>query len=366
MATLKGIFDDTVYGAKNDAYTFDVLGRNKFGKPAELKPTASPRDSFYAMIEQWAFSLPVQSEWLLYIDDIPNPVCQAFLEKFESAHYSTRGDRNIDLDKVINKFQTTIASGGHANIMTQLGQSGKKPKNIFERISDRADEVGNLFNGKTSIGEFIGRDQKYTSGAGTSLFGCRFAESVGGLPSEKANVSYTQVPIPGGYLGAYAGAPRGGYSMLNISFKESNTSFPDFVIRPWIQRIAHEGLIAPKNPKQKLTTTLQIIQYGRSVNKKMTPARKQWIFFNACPVSIDEETLDFSDMSSWPTKSTQWIFTNYVVLNYDQNDDIMKYQTPRGPSWFERFVPGSVSNAVGVFTGDANSVTDAIGSASPI
>jgi hypothetical protein len=77
-----------------------------------------------------------------------------------------------------------------------------------------------------------------------------------------------------------------------INFRETNTSFTDLIMRPWLIMASHYGYVARnpndnqellKNPKVNMT----IVQYSPSKAGLSQIPRKTWRFFNCVPTSLD-------------------------------------------------------------------------------
>src|SRR6218665_3129196 len=132
--------DDFVYGIKNNSYRFDLLGRNKFGEEYKLDERKSPRDSFFALIEQWAFSLPTKSQWLLYIGDIPLTVSDQTLESMDmyyNAQYSDMQKSMLNLN-----IELGNAAGVGSTPLTSLFSVKKERKNLLDKAMERIEEIG--------------------------------------------------------------------------------------------------------------------------------------------------------------------------------------------------------------------------------
>lgn len=346
---------DAVYGFKNNAYTFDILGRNKSGVAYKKDEKKSARDSFFSMIENWAYSLPVKTMWLLYIGDIPQGISDDLINSLNPESNTGRKERHTkNLDELAHIFATTAGTGGKVPLTLF---SVKNPrKNIFQQASERLEEVSGMIKNVSDI--FSGKAKFFKTGGNATLFGCRFVDDVGGLPGENLGYKAVSESNLGGMITGYASSGRETHKPLTIGFKDTNTSFIDFVIRPWILGVARYGLIASNNEEERMTTTINIVEYARAVNGKESVACKQWIFFDAAPISIDDDTLKYTDDATWPIKKTKWIYSNYVLINYHGRNEEMVYQLPKGKSYFERFIPGSVTSTLDSVLGGDGATSD--------
>lgn len=158
--------------------------------------------------------------------------------------------------------------------------------------------------------------RRTATAASTVVNGNIFAQSVS-LPKE--GVSYNRVGVEGEYRGGFMQAPvitsRNDVDPLAIDFLETRDSFTDLVIRPWIIQLGFRGLIPPADPKQSIKTTLMIMQFDRGDANQPTVApkiRKKWTFFNAVPVSINTDTVDY-EKNQMTILKTEWLYTHYTL-----------------------------------------------------
>ena len=161
------------------------------------------------------------------------------------------------------------------------------------------------------------------------LVGCWFAHEVT-IPSEQFNVEGIAVANNRGFLPGVLGSNRTAEApSLNIVFKETTTSFIDFVIRPWVILGAHFGLTArpgdnsgAKDPKN-VKTTVRVIEYTRSIAGAAMLPRKEWVFQNCVPYNVSEQTLDY-ETEKLQTFRTLWTYSNYTVGTPISLDSIAK------------------------------------------
>jgi hypothetical protein len=157
-----------------------------------------------------------------------------------------------------------------------------------------------------------------TNNANQKLVGCWFAHEVT-IPSEQFNVEGIAVANNRGFLPGVLGSNRvADAPSLNIVFKETTTSFIDFVIRPWVILGAHFGLTArpgdssgAKDPKN-IKATVRVIEYTRSIAGAAQLPRKEWVFYNCVPYNVSEETLDY-ETEKLQTYRSLWTYSNYTV-----------------------------------------------------
>ena len=115
--------------------------------------------------------------------------------------------------------------------------------------------------------------------------GCIFAQGVN-VPGEASTTSREKL-TNSGYLGGQLGSGRDSPSELNVNFLETNYSFTDFVLRPWILAISRAGL---KDNNLKTSATC----YQLAKTPDGMKIRTQTNFVNICPTMVDSQKYDYS------------------------------------------------------------------------
>jgi len=137
-----------------------------------------------------------------------------------------------------------------------------------------------------------------------NLIGCVFARQVG-LPSDSIGVAHEGLSY-GGYQAPAVATSRAPYSNFTSVLLETNASFLDLVIRPWLISVGYYGLVSrPKSSfkyvKADYADVVMLAKAGPYTKMKI---RKIYRFYNVAPVSIEgeaysyaEEGLKFSNVS---------------------------------------------------------------------
>ena len=263
----------------NDPFSsaLDSLGRNIVGVGTGANPLFAPqvtqllglnlpavpiistRDYFLTQMESWFTALPMATQWVILIDKYPAGLNTSIIQGLERTDGSKQG---FDID-------------GAKNILTSFPLQ--------------------------------------------KVIGCLFANSIT-IPNEAWNVESTHVENNRGFLPGVLGGSRNYEApVLDISFRETNTSFIDFVIRPWVILAAHFGLVTrdPNDAAQaakNMKVNMHVMQYTRSrAGVSMIP-RKIWNFYNCVPFTVNEETLEYTE-EKMITYNTRWTYSNYTVEN---------------------------------------------------
>ena len=192
-----------------------------------------------------------------------------------------------------------------ANFIVQFSNKETIPTSIFELTGENSIEPRKWADSRNKS---IEANTFATSNQGD--YGILFASKVN-IPGESLGVQRVGIKesTTGILLGATVLNNRSQDTKLKIDFIETNNSFPDFVIRPWVLAASHYGLFArangsPHNVKRTLLITW--LDYNK------TP-RKIFEFYDCVPVSLTGTDYSYSESSGVRTVSTEWIYKNYTL-----------------------------------------------------
>jgi hypothetical protein len=148
---------------------------------------------------------------------------------------------------------------------------------------------------------------------GSSIItGCMFAQSVE-LPGEFLKTKYVGT-FNRGFTTSPVMVNRNEPYYFNIKLFESNSSFTDTIIRPWVILAAHFGLVA-RDHGDTIKSNLTIFELAKSgdYTQDLIP-RKTWHFYNCVPVRVMPQTMGYSTDQHIITRNTQWIYTRYQMV----------------------------------------------------
>lgn len=148
------------------------------------------------------------------------------------------------------------------------------------------------------------------------LTGCVFAQQVD-LPSETALASYDGLDY-GGFQAPPTISGRKAYENFSIIFMETNASFLDFVIRPWVILTSQFGLISRerKSPKNVRCPLISVYMLAKAGQEDPLAIRKIYHFVNAAPVSIQSETYSYQQPGLKVSK-VDFVYDYYYVTSED-------------------------------------------------
>jgi len=228
-----------------------------FGFTVPGTPLISSRDFFLSQMESWFTTIPMRTQWMVLIESYPALLQTSVIQNLER----TEGNyNNFDISQAVSILKSY-------------------PLN---RV------VGCIFAQGADIPQLeileTGRDKIFNQ------------QQRGFIPGVISN-------------------GRSPFTDLTIQFRETNTSFVDFVVRPWTMLAEHFGMKArPPGDERNVSTTIKILQFTRTYQELSQIPRKIWTFYNCMPVSVANTNLTY-DQESLEIANTTWAFSNYCVEN---------------------------------------------------
>lgn len=227
------------------------------GANIPLKPLISFRDTFLNSMSQWTNAIPKQTQFIVLFDNFPLGLNTAVLQQLEPNVFSTGFD--IDISKTL-----------------------------------------------------------LTSVKNQSIIGCIFVNGFD-FSTETLGSAAAQIPNNRGFIQGTVLTDRAAFTQnsFRVNFRETNTSFTDLIMRPWLIMASHYGYVARnlednaealKNPKVNMT----IVQYSPTKAGLSQIPRKTWRFFNCVPVSIDSRQNGYST-EKIDNYTVQFIYDKYEV-----------------------------------------------------
>jgi hypothetical protein len=209
---------------------------------------------FNSFIGQKLSGIPYSTQWLFSIDSIPATIAQNDLQDIDTQTWAIRATSDIVRDQIKNTERTI-----EGNIFAQA-------------VTLPKEEIGI---------NYVGADEAYR----------------------------------GGFLPVPVSTSRRNMEPLDVQFLETRNSFTDLIVRPWIIKVGHQGLLPQKDPANniKSTITIRFFDRGDATKPDQLPAvRKQFTFYNAAPVFCDTDTNDYQKNQITVLK-TRWVYSHYTV-----------------------------------------------------
>lgn len=233
-------------------------GLSLLGTNLPFKPLVSLRDNFLENLSQWTNSIPDDTQFIIIFDRFPSGVSTNIIQNLEPIVHNTG-------------FDITL------------------PKEITTNFKNQG-IVGCIFSTGFNLG---GEELDYGS----------------------AEIQNNRGFIPGTIL-----KDRKAFSSneLTMEYRETNTSFTDFVIRPWLIAAAHFGYVArdlsdPVESLKDVKTNVSIIQYTKSDKNLSQIPRKIFRFYNCVPVRISNRDSNFNSTNKTTAIDTTWVYDKYEI-----------------------------------------------------
>jgi len=144
--------------------------------------------------------------------------------------------------------------------------------------------------------------------------------TVPGEAVKSGRAGYTELStLAGGFLSSPVLQGRSSLRDIEIYFLETNKSFVDYVVRPWLIASSHFGLFARSSTtaaqKQNFKTDISAFFLDRTEADNFPKVRKEIILHNAVPVSVEPHTFRYGNNTDTGVRSirTTWTYSNYTV-----------------------------------------------------
>jgi len=226
-------------------------------------PLISTRDYFLLQLQSWLTTIPLQTQWIAIIDSFPHALRTNILQGLERTDAAKKG---FDIDQA-KKLLTSFP---------------------FQKV-----------------------------------IGCVFAQGAQ-LPGESYRVEDVAIENNRGFIPGISAGTRDGYAynQLRLSFLETNTSFIDFIFRPWVMLASHYGYVARPGdmPGSKdyfnIKSNITLLCYTRSYQNISQIPRKVFTYYNVVPTQVLNQNLSYGDEPSVAAAyDVNFTFTNYTVQN---------------------------------------------------
>lgn len=212
------------------------LGLDALSNGSGSIPLISFRDSFLDNLSIWHNAIPLRTQWIVIFDGFPQGLRSSILRDLE------------------------IVTGSKDNF--------------------------NIDQARTAL--LANENQK--------IIGCVYAQGVN-IPSENLTVSPAAIENNRGYIQGSVIGSRDAYANQNltIEFRETNTSFTDFILRPWLILASHFGYVARSEAEQAKNPKCNIIvmQFGKTLEHISSIPRKIWTFYDCVPLNLDTRNLTY-------------------------------------------------------------------------
>ena len=142
--------------------------------------------------------------------------------------------------------------------------------------------------------------------------GCIFAQGVN-IPGETYSTGYAEIPGQRGFVPTIYSDARQAPQELTIEFRETNTSFVDMLIRPWLILASHYGLVArPPDDPRNIKANIHVYLLTKYLPKHNPILRKHFTFFDCVPTRVGNSELTY-DRDEMDIRDVTWSYRYYKV-----------------------------------------------------
>ena len=216
-------------------------------------PLISFRDYFLTTMESWVTTIPLRTQYIALFDSFPSLLNTNILQQLEPVQGNKAG---FDIDKA----KATLTSYPLQGIV-----------------------------------------------------GCIFLDGVN-IPDDNLGSASASIENNRGFIQGSILEGRSAFANNNLAlqFRETNTSFIDMVMRPWVILAAHTGYVATKTPAESIKTNITIIQYSRTYQNISQIPRKVWNYYDCVPLSVGTRNLSY-DTEQVDKYDVPFIYDRYTV-----------------------------------------------------
>jgi hypothetical protein len=251
---LRGLFGNAggLLTGQNPIIQPQIASLIGFNIPAT--PLISTRDYFLTQLQSWISTPTLQSQWIALIDRFPPTLNSGILKKLEQIGGNSNA-YNIDIAKLL---------------LTSYP---------LQRVA-----------------------------------GCIFCNSFN-VPPESCSVESVAIDNNRGFVPGVISGKRAGYaeSPLNLGFMDTNSSFVDLVLRPWVMLASHYGHVSRRDQFFSVKCNITLLSYGKTyMNVSMIP-KKVFRFYNCVPITVPVEEFTYDEPGSVKSHTVNFSYTNYTV-----------------------------------------------------
>jgi len=159
-----------------------------------------------------------------------------------------------------------------------------------------------------------------------NLIGCVFAREAT-LPGDSIDAKNRGLSY-GGYQAPVTVNNRTPYSKVSLTFTETNASFVDYVIRPWLVSTGYYGVVARASTVIKCPS-LDIIYLGKNGPDSRISKRKIARFYGVIPTSINSLKNSYQS-DGMQTYNVDFAYDQYAIIDPNSSSPISQMSSQTG------------------------------------
>jgi hypothetical protein len=210
-------------------------------------------------------------------------------------------------EKFFNKLLTSSNSIPIQSLwlvaFTPPAGSGNWPKAWIKGVDDNEGgwEIKNGYNIASNTGNLDG------------AIGALFAQAVN-IPGDSLEYERAGTGIEGNtrFAKGLIGSGRSEFTNLSISFLETDTSFSEYIIRPWLLNVNYYGL--KRRATKENRADINIYHFAKDGANKPLRLRKGYLFKAAAPINVDTEEYNYGG-DEVKQRQVEFVYDRYILLD---------------------------------------------------
>lgn len=216
-------------------------------------PLISFRDYFLTTMESWITTIPLRTQYIALFDGFPSLLNTNILQRLEPVQGNKNG---FDIDKAKAALTSYPLQG---------------------------------------------------------VVGCIFLDGVN-IPDDSVSATAANIDNNRGFIEGSILDSRSDFASNNLTlqFRETNTSFVDMIMRPWVILASHRGYVATLSPQDSVKCNITIVQFSRTYQNVSQIPRKIWNYYNCVPLSVGIRNLSY-DTEAVDKYDVPFLYDRYTV-----------------------------------------------------
>lgn len=145
--------------------------------------------------------------------------------------------------------------------------------------------------------------------------GCVYCQAIS-MPGDSIVVNPEGNIMSNSFLRSYVGQGRNQFPEMRMTFLETNISFADNFLRPWVISTANWGMLArERTDPRNYRTNAYLYKLGTYSMDRPPYILMRMTFYDICCVSVAEEEYNYAPLAGGPMlREAQFVYNYYNVV----------------------------------------------------
>jgi len=213
----------------------------------------------------------------------------------------------------LRQQDSTFAIPAEANFIVKIDNIPYATiKNVIDNHYDENSQWEDPRGLRNEIQNFITRDSRNT---GRLLFATGVTIPGETLASGRVGPS-TNTNIHGNLLSAPVIKGRNDIGNVALDIIETNYSFADYILRPWLIGVSTFGLFGRQTENQRVKVNLEVWHLDGFKSRADT-TRKKITYTECAPISVPDFAYTYGENANVRVVKTAWTYKSYKITNSD-------------------------------------------------